>query len=528
MNGNSAIIQVQAVNPTRHKKSSGDLPISFAETENLDARVELRERELEEARARAIQMEKTMRWWSDCTANWREKWGKVRAERNKAREENRQLKLKLEAAVKEISNLKRDKITADEIQVKLQKEVEKLERELKKDRRLIPSARVEPSLKEGSPDFIDSERKKSSSVYESTVPKLGAEKQFIEQILLKNEFYEGHAEDASVFERSHSVPPDERRRSRPNNRKQRCAEENPFDVENSQQFILIRTKLEQTEKLLTEERSAKQNLIEELDSLQSDLTTLKLKNEELKVSQQGYSKEVARLRSKHEQEVGELAADLKDAYGSSNRSGNASKINDLRAEVERLQVENTHEWSKREKLESDKLALERENKKLRLQIEDLAVQVSDISKISKGNVDIVQLQTQLEEKNREQQELKHAFTKIRKQLQEKAEELSHSKKRVEQHENEVRKLRARVEELKLDLSKAEDEVDTQTSNLRRVQRALDEQTELANSYRVQMEHLNSRLRVGGVSGPAANARHKTGRKAPMQLSSDSEEDLSFK
>jgi hypothetical protein len=36
-----------------------------------------RQRELEEARARAAQMEKTMRWWSDCTANWREKWSKV-------------------------------------------------------------------------------------------------------------------------------------------------------------------------------------------------------------------------------------------------------------------------------------------------------------------------------------------------------------------------------------------------------------------------------------------------------------------
>jgi coiled-coil domain-containing protein 102A len=33
--------------------------------------------ELEEARARSVQMEKTMRWWSDCTANWREKWSKV-------------------------------------------------------------------------------------------------------------------------------------------------------------------------------------------------------------------------------------------------------------------------------------------------------------------------------------------------------------------------------------------------------------------------------------------------------------------
>ncbi len=33
--------------------------------------------ELEEARSRAVQMERTMRWWSDCTANWREKWSKV-------------------------------------------------------------------------------------------------------------------------------------------------------------------------------------------------------------------------------------------------------------------------------------------------------------------------------------------------------------------------------------------------------------------------------------------------------------------
>ena len=252
MHSNSSV-QVQAVNPTRHGKSSSDLPISFAETEDLDARDELRERELEEARSRAVQMEKTMRWWSDCTANWREKWGKVRAERNKAREENRQLKLKLEAAAKEISNLKREKLAAHEIQVKLQKEVEKLERELKKDKRLIPSARVEPSLKEGSSDHVDGELE-NSSVYESTVPKLGAERQFIEQILQKNEFYEGNADDSTAFERSRSVPADERRRSRPNSRKQKSVDENLVDVESSQQFILMRTKLEQTEKLLSEEK----------------------------------------------------------------------------------------------------------------------------------------------------------------------------------------------------------------------------------------------------------------------------------
>lgn len=44
---------------------------------DYEAKEALLHRELEEARARAAQMEKTMRWWSDCTANWREKWSKV-------------------------------------------------------------------------------------------------------------------------------------------------------------------------------------------------------------------------------------------------------------------------------------------------------------------------------------------------------------------------------------------------------------------------------------------------------------------
>ena len=66
-------------------------------------------REMEELRARTQQMEKTLKWWSDCTANWRDKWTKVtlleqywmknssnvsiyqvRIERNKAIEEARE------------------------------------------------------------------------------------------------------------------------------------------------------------------------------------------------------------------------------------------------------------------------------------------------------------------------------------------------------------------------------------------------------------------------------------------------------
>ena len=85
-------------------------PRSWAHSRHADEwdiREELRLRELEEAKARAAQMEKTMRWWSDCTADWREKWSKVRAERNSAREEGRQLRVRLEMALKELSALKK-------------------------------------------------------------------------------------------------------------------------------------------------------------------------------------------------------------------------------------------------------------------------------------------------------------------------------------------------------------------------------------------------------------------------------------
>lgn len=85
-----------------------------------------RQRELEEARARAAQMEKTMKWWSDCTANWREKWSKVRTERNKARDESKQLRGSLESAVKEANAYKREKIELEQQIGQLKKEMEKV------------------------------------------------------------------------------------------------------------------------------------------------------------------------------------------------------------------------------------------------------------------------------------------------------------------------------------------------------------------------------------------------------------------
>lgn len=55
----------------------------------------------------------------------------------------------------------------------------------------------------------------------------------------------------------------------------------------------------------------------------------------------------------------------------SSRENLERRLGELRTELERLQAENASEWGKRERLETEKLGLERDNKKLRSEIRDL-------------------------------------------------------------------------------------------------------------------------------------------------------------
>lgn len=67
-----------------------------------------------------------MRWWSDCTANWREKWSKVRNERNAARDEAKALRAKLEIAAKDANTFKHESQEMELQNEQLKKEMEKI------------------------------------------------------------------------------------------------------------------------------------------------------------------------------------------------------------------------------------------------------------------------------------------------------------------------------------------------------------------------------------------------------------------
>ncbi|NWY55510.1 C102A protein, partial [Chionis minor] len=434
-----------------------------------EGREELRLRELEEARARAAQMEKTMRWWSDCTANWREKWSKVRAERNRAREEVRQLRHRLEALTKELAGLRRDRDRPEERQLPARPPARVHGR---------PGTASPPDTADRAEGEADPEREPVRDVG-GEVPQKAKELELMENILTSKQ-------DESWEQRSSRASFTRQERSR------LLWEDVSIMEEDATKVTALKLRLDESQKVLLKEREDKLALSKSIEKLEGELSQWKIKYEELNKSKQEVMKQLNILKEIHQDELGRISEDLEDELGA--RSSMDKKLAELRAEMERLQAENAAEWGRRERLETEKLNLERENKKLRAQIEDLEEVLARKRRqtASALDTDLKTIQAELFEKNKELADLKHIHTKLKKQYQEKMAELAHANRRVEQHEGEVKKLRLRVEELKKELAQAEDELDEAHNQTRKLQRSLDEQTEQSESFQVQLEHLQSR------------------------------------
>ncbi|XP_032640550.1 coiled-coil domain-containing protein 102A isoform X1 [Chelonoidis abingdonii] len=446
-----------------------------------ESREELRLRELEEARARAAQMEKTMRWWSDCTANWREKWSKVRAERNKAREEVRQLRQKLETLTKELTSLKRERQEVLNENEQLGKEMARLKGEGEEEQEKELDNRV--ALEKEKEGFQEQE-----PVRDVGSDKLSKNKEFelMENILKsKQEGPECWDQRSSVSVRTSFTRPE---------RNRLLWEDMSVLEEDATKVTALKLRLDESQKVLLKEREDKLSLSKSIEKLEGELSQWKIKYEELNKNKQEVLKQLNILKELHQDELGRISEDLEDELGA--RSSMDKKLAELRTEMERLQAENAAEWGKRERLETEKLNLERENKKLRAQIEDLEEVLARKRRqtASALDTDLKTIQAELFEKNKELADLKHIHSKLKKQYQEKTAELAHANRRVEQHEAEVKKLRLRVEELKKELAQAEDELDEAHNQARKLQRSLDEQTEQSENLQVQLEHLQSRLR----------------------------------
>ncbi|XP_070941310.1 coiled-coil domain-containing protein 102B isoform X5 [Macaca nemestrina] len=335
-------------------------------TNKWDICEELRLRELEEVKARAAQMEKTMRWWSDCTANWREKWSKVRAERNSAREEGRQLRIKLEMAMKELSTLKK--------KPSLPPQKEALEAKDTQDLKL-------PGFTEEACEHRD-QFQVSSQMYES-----------IRECLVKRQFSTkedtNNKEEGVVIDSlklSEEMKPNLDGVGLFNNGGSGNGEMKAglrlkainLPLENEvTEISALQVHLDEFQKILWKEREMRTALEKEIERLESALSLWKWKYEELKESKPEHVKEFDICLVQHNDEMEELSGNVKEESKSQNSKDRV--ICELRAE-ELLNLQ--HAYYKLSRQYQANIAElthannrvdqnEAEVKKLRLQVEEL-------------------------------------------------------------------------------------------------------------------------------------------------------------
>ncbi|XP_012255638.1 coiled-coil domain-containing protein 102A isoform X2 [Athalia rosae] len=486
----------------------------------------LRQRELEEARARAAQMEKTMRWWSDCTANWREKWSKVRNERNKAREEAKVLRTKLEIAIKDANTFKHERQEIELQNEQLKKEMEKIHMILLKhagqfDQQIISILESDPRLRDalGVDELVEVYNNVQQSEKIGPLPnkkELFSRKNSAEETGSKSDTDEvpPHDRDIEEYVLQGAVPKhavelykessiDTLDRDMVKLVGETNAMQDKLDKRQSiidandeeflmQKMSMLHLRLEEATKTISAEREEKSSLHRGMEKLRAEVMQLRDRCEELQESRAEVTRELLVLKDRFQSELSAAQADLMDE--ATNREGMDRRLSDLRTELERLQAENAAEWGKRERLETEKISLDRENKQLRNELKE-ALERAETRRtrpVSASDTDVRQIQQELLDRNKEVVDLKHSYAKLKKILAEKTTELSHALRRSEQYEAEVKRVRGRVEELKKELASAQDELDTASNNVRRLQRAnedLSEQLRLTNPT----EHCKNRL-----------------------------------
>ncbi|KAH8297899.1 hypothetical protein KR018_000503 [Drosophila ironensis] len=458
----------------------------YGETE-WEARESQRQRELHEARARAAQMEKTMKWWSDCTANWREKWSKVRNERNKAREESKQLGIKLDAAMKDAHALKREKNDLEVQITQLKKEMEKVHSLMMKHagqfHRADTSEDAEANGRDAncSPD-ISSDGLKNVNSEDGLVTKLPNDVKDldIEEFALKGAMPK------------HMTDLDEAAAAAEEKRLIQQLSKDDFDEDYlTQKISMLQLRLDEAQKTLQAERDEKLELHKSIEKLTLEIQDVRGRQEEMRSAKQEAVRELLTLQEQHRAEMRIVNNSLQEEIAA--RENLERRLTELRTELEHLQAENASEWGKRERLESEKLAMERDNKKLRAELRDYQERSDRKCRPMQANdVEVRALQQELSERNKEISEVKMSHAKLKKLLAETNTELGHAVRRAEQYEAEVKRLRQRVEELKRELAGAEDELDSAVNQVRRLQRSNDELVGQTEGLQVQIQHLQSR------------------------------------
>uniref|UniRef100_A0A4W5RIJ8 Myosin-9 n=1 Tax=Hucho hucho TaxID=62062 RepID=A0A4W5RIJ8_9TELE len=239
------------------------------------------------------------------------------------------------------------------------------------------------------------------------------------------------------------------------------------------------------EELASAERVKKQAQTER-DELQDELNSHNAKNS-LTVD------EKRRLESR----IAKLVEELEE------EQLNTEMVNDrLRRttlQTDQLTTELTAERSTAQRLEGARAQLDRQNKELKLKLQELEETVKSRYKASVAALEakILQLEEQLDLESKERQHSSRLVRRTEKKLKEVLLQVEDERRNTEQYKAD--KANNRTRQLKRQLEEAEEEVTRANANRRKLQRELDDATESQDAVTREVSTLKSKLRYGHPS-----------------------------
>uniref|UniRef100_A0A8C8G426 Myosin-9 n=1 Tax=Oncorhynchus tshawytscha TaxID=74940 RepID=A0A8C8G426_ONCTS len=192
-------------------------------------------------------------------------------------------------------------------------------------------------------------------------------------------------------------------------------------------------------------------------------------------------------------------------------------------QTDQLTIELTAERSTAQRLEGTRAQLDRQNKELKLKLQELEETVKSRYKASIAALEakILQLEEQLDLEFKERQHSSRLVRRTEKKLKEVLLQVEDERRNTEQYKAD--KANNRTRQLKRQLEEAEEEVTRANANRRKLQRELDDATESQDAVTREVSTLKSKLRRGDLPLNMRRVMNRTGlgdSDEEMDLTSD--------
>ncbi|XP_056144692.1 myosin-9-like isoform X1 [Lampris incognitus] len=244
--------------------------------------------------------------------------------------------------------------------------------------------------------------------------------------------------------------------------------------------------IQMQEELAAAER-VKRQAQQERDELQDEINNQASKNAQIAEEKRRLEARIAQLEEELEEE-----------------QNNTELVNDrLKRAIlqnDQMNVELTAERSTSQRIEGARAQLERQNKELKLKLQELEGTVKSKYKasISALEAKIAQLEEQLDIETRERQAASKLVRRTEKKMKEVILQVEDERRNTEQYKDQSEKLNSRMKQLKRQLEEAEEEAQRANANRRKLQRELEDATESADAMNREVSTLKSKLRRGDL------------------------------